>query len=61
MYDGERPAVAEVRPSPKEVVGTDVFRLEVQPGIGVSLAMAVVVSLEQMFARPCLLRSWCTA
>jgi hypothetical protein len=45
---------------PKEVVGTDVFRLVVQPGVGASLAMAVVVALEQMFARPSLLRSWST-
>ncbi|KAM0873271.1 hypothetical protein ACQ4PT_038174 [Festuca glaucescens] len=59
LYDGERRTVAEVRP--KEVVGTDVFRLVVQPGLGVSLAMAVVVALEQMFARPSLLRSWSTA
>ncbi|KAM0875722.1 hypothetical protein ACQ4PT_036602 [Festuca glaucescens] len=58
VYDAERRAVAEVRP--KEVVGTDVFRLVVQPGVGVSLAMAVVVALEQMFARPSLLRSWST-
>lgn len=56
MYDGERRAVAEVRP--KEAVGTDVFRLVVQPGVGVSLAMAVVVALDQMFGRPSLLRSW---
>uniref|UniRef100_A0ACD5W4N0 Uncharacterized protein n=1 Tax=Avena sativa TaxID=4498 RepID=A0ACD5W4N0_AVESA len=56
VYDAERRAVAELRP--KEVVGTDVFRLVVQPGVGVSLAMAVVVALEQMFARPSLLRSW---
>ncbi|XP_047060423.1 protein LURP-one-related 8-like [Lolium rigidum] len=60
VYDAERRAVAEVRPSPKEVVGTDVFRLVVQPGVGVSLAMAVVVALDQMFARPSLLRSWST-
>jgi hypothetical protein len=60
LYDGERCVVAEVRPSPKEVVGTDVFRLVVHPDV-VSLAMAVVVALEQMFARPSLLRSWCTA
>uniref|UniRef100_A0A0E0JQA2 Protein LURP-one-related 8 n=1 Tax=Oryza punctata TaxID=4537 RepID=A0A0E0JQA2_ORYPU len=56
VYDGERRAVAEVRP--KEAVGTDVFRLVVQPGVGVSLAMAVVVALDQMFGRPSLLRSW---
>ncbi|VAH81200.1 unnamed protein product [Triticum turgidum subsp. durum] len=58
VYDGQRRAVAEIRP--KEVVGTDVFRLAVQPGVDVSLAMAVVVALEQMFARPSLLRSWST-
>ncbi|KAM3352220.1 hypothetical protein ACQJBY_023833 [Aegilops geniculata] len=58
VYDGERRAVAEIRP--KEVVGTDVFRLAVQPGVDVSLAMAVVVALEQMFSRPSLLRSWST-
>ncbi|CAM0883084.1 unnamed protein product [Alopecurus aequalis] len=56
VYDGERRAVAEVKP--KEVVGTDVFRLVVQPGVGVSLTMAVVVALEQMSTRPSLLRSW---
>uniref|UniRef100_A0A8I6X1S6 Protein LURP-one-related 8 n=2 Tax=Hordeum vulgare subsp. vulgare TaxID=112509 RepID=A0A8I6X1S6_HORVV len=58
VYDGERRTVAEIMP--KAVVGTDVFRLVVQPGVGVSLAMAVVVALEQMFARPSLLRSWST-
>ncbi|XP_040375734.1 protein LURP-one-related 8-like [Oryza brachyantha] len=56
VYDGERQAVAEVRP--KEAVGSDVFRLVVQPGVGVPLAMAVVVALDQMFGRPSLLRSW---
>ncbi|CAL4973438.1 unnamed protein product [Urochloa decumbens] len=56
VYDGERRAVAEVQP--KEAVGTDVFRLVVQPGVDVSLAMAVVVALDQMFGRPSLLRSW---
>ncbi|KQK10317.1 protein LURP-one-related 8 [Brachypodium distachyon] len=64
VYDGERRAVAEVRPK-EEVVGTDVFRLAVhhQPGsgVGVALAMAVVVALEQMFAGPSLLRSWSSA
>ncbi|WVZ68416.1 hypothetical protein U9M48_017354 [Paspalum notatum var. saurae] len=57
VYDGERRAVAEVQPK-EAVVGTDVFRLVVQPGVDVSLAMAVVVALDQMFARPSLLRSW---
>ncbi|KAG2601547.1 protein LURP-one-related 8-like [Panicum virgatum] len=56
VYDGERRVVAEVQP--KEAVGTDVFRLVVQPGVDVSLAMAMVVALDQMFARPSLLRSW---
>jgi hypothetical protein len=35
-----------------------VFRLLVQPGVDVSLAMAVVVALDQLFGRPSLLRSW---
>ncbi|XP_066310091.1 protein LURP-one-related 8-like [Miscanthus floridulus] len=56
VYDAERRAVAEVQP--KEAVGTDVFRLLVQPGVNVSLAMAVVVALDQLFGRPSLLRSW---
>ncbi|OEL32880.1 Protein LURP-one-related 8 [Dichanthelium oligosanthes] len=56
VYDGEHRAVAEVQP--KEAVGTDVFRLVVQPGVDVSLAMAMVVALDQMFGRPSLLRSW---
>ncbi|XP_066309773.1 protein LURP-one-related 8-like [Miscanthus floridulus] len=56
VYDAERRAVAEVQP--KEAVGTDVFRLLVQPGVDVSLAMAVVVALDQLFGRPSLLRSW---
>ncbi|KAL6616279.1 hypothetical protein ACP70R_038549 [Stipagrostis hirtigluma subsp. patula] len=56
VYDAERRAVAEVQP--KEAVGNDVFRLVVQPGVDVSLAMAVVVALDQMFGRPSLLRSW---
>jgi uncharacterized protein YxjI len=56
VYDAERHAVAEVQP--KEAVGSDVFRLVVQPGVDVSLAMAVVVALDQMFGRRSLLRSW---
>jgi uncharacterized protein YxjI len=60
VYDAERRVVvAEVRP--KEAVGTDVFRLVVRPGFDVSLAMAVVVALDQLFGgRPSLLRSWST-
>ncbi|KAG0539907.1 hypothetical protein BDA96_03G362600 [Sorghum bicolor] len=57
VYDAERRAVAEVQPK-EAVVGTDVFRLVVQPGVDVSLAMAVVVALDQLFGRPSLLRSW---
>ncbi|KAL6619044.1 hypothetical protein ACP70R_034183 [Stipagrostis hirtigluma subsp. patula] len=56
VYDERRRAVAEVRP--KEAVGSDVFRLVVQPGMEVSLAMAVVLALDQMFGKPSLLRSW---
>jgi uncharacterized protein YxjI len=56
VYDAERRAVAEVQP--KEAVGSDVFRLVVQPGVDVSLAMALVVALDQMFGRRSLLRSW---
>lgn len=56
VYDERRRAVAEVRP--KEAVGSDVFRLVVQPGMEVSLTMAVVLALDQMFGKPSLLRSW---
>ncbi|KAK3135253.1 hypothetical protein QOZ80_5BG0416680 [Eleusine coracana subsp. coracana] len=56
VYDERRRAVAEVRP--KEAVGSDVFRLVVQPGMEVSLAMGVVLALDQMFGKPSLLRSW---
>lgn len=59
VYDEQRRAVAEVRP--KEAVGTDVFRMVVRPaaaGMDVSLAMAVVLALDQMFGKPSLLRNW---
>ncbi|CAD6333477.1 unnamed protein product [Miscanthus lutarioriparius] len=56
VYDERWRAVAEVLP--KEAVGSDVFRLVVQPGMEVSLAMAVVLALDQMFGKPSLLRSW---
>ena len=59
VYDEQRRAVAELRP--KEAVGTDVFRMVVRPaaeGMDVSLAMAVVLALDQMFGRPSLLRNW---
>jgi uncharacterized protein YxjI len=58
VYDAERRAVvAEVQPK-EAAVGSDVFRLVVQPGVDVSLAMAVVVALDQMFGRRSLLRTW---
>lgn len=57
VYDERRRAVAEVLPK-EAVVGSDVFRLVVQPGMEVSLAMAVVLALDQMFGKPSLLRSW---
>lgn len=56
VYDEQRRAVAEVRP--KEAVGTDVFRMVVRPGMDVSLAMAIVLALDQMFGKPSLLRNW---
>lgn len=57
VYDEQRRAVVEVQP--KEAVGTDVFRMVVRPaGMDVSLAMAVVLALDQMLGRPGLLRSW---
>uniref|UniRef100_A0A0E0L3Y6 Protein LURP-one-related 8 n=1 Tax=Oryza punctata TaxID=4537 RepID=A0A0E0L3Y6_ORYPU len=57
VYDARRRAVvAEVQA--KEAVGTDVFRLVVRPGMEVSVAMAVVLALDQMFGKPSLLRSW---
>uniref|UniRef100_A0A0D9WHW3 Protein LURP-one-related 8 n=1 Tax=Leersia perrieri TaxID=77586 RepID=A0A0D9WHW3_9ORYZ len=58
VYDERRRAVvAEVQPK-EAVVGTDVFRLVVRPGMEVSAAMAVVLALDQMFGKPSLLRSW---
>jgi uncharacterized protein YxjI len=57
VYDAERHAVAKVQPK-EAAVGSDVFRLVMQPGVDVSLAMAVVVALDQMFGRQSLLRSW---
>ncbi|CAN6337267.1 unnamed protein product [Urochloa humidicola] len=57
VYDERRRAVAEVRPK-EAVVGSDVFRLVVQPGTEVAMAMAVVLALDQMFGKPSLLRSW---
>ncbi|KAL5202431.1 hypothetical protein ABZP36_013383 [Zizania latifolia] len=56
VYDGQRRAVVEVQP--KEAVGTDVFRLVARPGMEVSVAMAIVLALDQMFGKPSLLRSW---
>ncbi|KAI6698755.1 hypothetical protein NL676_018874 [Syzygium grande] len=48
VYDAaRRVAVAEIRQ--KEAVGSDVFRLVVQPGMDRSVAMALVILLDQMF------------
>ncbi|KAK1284604.1 Protein LURP-one-related 8 [Acorus calamus] len=53
VYDDSRRQVAEIRR--KEATaggvrfGVDVFRLVVRPGIDVTVAMAVVILLEQMF------------
>ncbi|XP_020599949.1 protein LURP-one-related 8-like [Phalaenopsis equestris] len=52
VYDGRRRVVAEIRR--KEDVGgaafgLDVFRLVVQPGFDVAVAMAIVIVLEEMF------------
>lgn len=52
MYDDKRRRVAEIKR--KEAVagvafGGDVFRLVVQPEIDSSVAMALVVLLDQMF------------
>lgn len=49
MFHRNAPTMLEIK---TKVVGTDVFRLVVQPGVGVSLAMAMVVASEQMFTRP---------
>ncbi|KAM0914731.1 hypothetical protein ACQ4PT_011312 [Festuca glaucescens] len=60
VYDEQRRAVAEVRPK-EAMVGTDVFRMVVRPaagGMDVSLAMAVVLALDEMFGKPSLLRNW---
>ncbi|KAK4795769.1 hypothetical protein SAY86_028095 [Trapa natans] len=48
IYDHKRRIVAEIKP--KEYVGADVFRLFMQPSmIDPSVAMAVVILLDQMF------------
>ncbi|KAK9125862.1 hypothetical protein Scep_014708 [Stephania cephalantha] len=53
VYDGERRCVAEIKRKEAAVggvsLGVDVFRLVVQPEIECSVAMALVVLLEQMF------------
>lgn len=52
VYDGLQRPVAEVRrkeAAPGVSLGGDVFRLVVQSGLHVSLAMAIVVLLDQMF------------
>ncbi|KAL3753243.1 hypothetical protein ACJRO7_000611 [Eucalyptus globulus] len=47
VYDATRRVVAEIRQ--KEAVGSDVFRLVVQPGMDTAVAMALVILLDQMF------------
>ncbi|KAK9153395.1 hypothetical protein Sjap_000875 [Stephania japonica] len=53
VYDGERRCVAEIKRKEAAVggvsLGVDVFRLVVHPEIECSVAMALVVLLEQMF------------
>ncbi|XP_010938083.1 protein LURP-one-related 8 [Elaeis guineensis] len=62
VYDEERQRLAEIRR--KEAVGgvafgVDVFRLIVEPGFDASVAMAIVILLEQMFgSRGSLLKGW---
>ncbi|XP_042484339.1 protein LURP-one-related 8-like [Macadamia integrifolia] len=53
IYDNKRSCVAEIRP--KEAIGgvafgVDVFRLIVQPELDPSVAMALVIILDQMFS-----------
>lgn len=47
VYDAQRRVAAEIRQ--KEGVGSDVFRLVVQPGMETAVAMALVILLDQMF------------
>ncbi|KAG1371412.1 protein LURP-one-related 8 [Cocos nucifera] len=62
VYDERRRRLAEIRR--KEAVGgvafgVDVFRLIVEPGFDASVAMAIVILLEQMFgSRGSLLKGW---
>ncbi|XP_072975884.1 protein LURP-one-related 8-like [Typha angustifolia] len=62
VYDDRRQRVAEIKR--KEAAGgvgfgADVFRLVVQPEIDTSIAMAIVIVVDQVFgAKHSLLRSW---
>ncbi|RLM69932.1 protein LURP-one-related 8-like [Panicum miliaceum] len=62
VRDARGDAVAEVRR--KESVGDDVFRLVADPRLGASLAMGLVIALDEMFgaghgsARSLLRRTW---
>ncbi|KAF8040840.1 hypothetical protein BT93_B2919 [Corymbia citriodora subsp. variegata] len=47
VYDATRRVVAEIKQ--KEAVGSDVFRLVVQPGMDRTVAMAIVILLDQMY------------
>lgn len=47
VYDDRRHPVAEIKP--KDAVGNDVFRLVVQPELDMTVAMALVILLDQMF------------
>lgn len=47
VYDETHKPVAEIQR--KEAVGSDVFRLVVQPGFDAALAMTIVILLERMF------------
>ncbi|KAL0382550.1 UNVERIFIED_CONTAM: protein LURP-one-related 8 [Sesamum calycinum] len=53
VYDEKRRRVAEIKQKEASVkgvaFGTDIFRLVVQPGFDATLAMAIVILLDQMF------------
>ncbi|KAI3470334.1 hypothetical protein Pfo_026997 [Paulownia fortunei] len=53
VYDDKRRRVAEIKQKEASVrgvaFGTDIFRLVVQPGFDMALAMAMVIVLDQMF------------
>ncbi|KAL2249159.1 UNVERIFIED_CONTAM: Protein LURP-one-related 8 [Sesamum indicum] len=53
VYDEKRRRVAEIKQKEASVkgvaFGTDIFRLVVQPGFDATVAMAIVILLDQMF------------